>query len=117
MEAQPMSKSPTITDIGEPDDWLPNIHAGEILASEFMEPVGLTTAALAKKVDLPEARLQAIVDGSTPVDAEADLRLGRYFSMSEGFFLRLQNAYDLLETKRALWSAIMQVEPRVEHAA
>lgn len=112
-----MSKSPTITEIGEPEDWLPNEHAGEILRIEFMEPFGLTAAALAEKLDLSTVRLAAIIDGDSPVDAEVDLRLGRYFGMSEGFFLRLQNGYDLLEAKRAFWSAIMQVEPRVAHAA
>ena len=112
-----MSKLPTITEIGEPEDWLPNARAGEILNSEFMEPLGLTVIALAEKLDLPASRLAAIVDGDSPVDAETDLRLGRYFGMSEGFFLRLQNGYDLLEAKRSLWSAIMRVKPRVAHAA
>ena len=112
-----MSKSPTITEIGAPEDWLPNIHAGEILMTEFMAPLDLSTEALAAKIDLPAARLAAIIDGQRAVDAEIDLRLGRYFGMSEGFFLRLQNGYDLLEAKRALWPAIMQVEPRAQHAA
>lgn len=112
-----MSKSPTITEIGDPEDWLPNVHAGEILMTEFMEPLNLSAADLAEKLDLPVMRLDAIISGESPVDAETDLRLGRYFVLSEGFFLRLQNAYDLLEVKRALWPAIMQVEPRIQHAA
>ena len=112
-----MSKSPTITDIGDPADWLPNAHAGEILMSEFMEPLDLSVADLAQKLDLAAARLSAIIDGTAPVDAETDLRLGRYFGMSDGFFLRLQNSYDLLAAKRALWPAILQVAPRVQHAA
>ena len=112
-----MSKSPTITEIGDPADWLPNVHAGEILMAEFLEPLSLSVADLAEKLDLSAARLGAIIDGDAPVDAETDLRLGRYFGMSEGFFLRLQNSYDLLEAKRALWPAIMQVAPRVQHAA
>ncbi len=112
-----MSKSPTITEIGDPEDWLPNPHAGDILHSEFMEPFAMTTLDLAEKLELPLARLEAVVTGKVPVDAEVDLRLGRYFGMSEGYFLRLQNAYDLLEAKRALWPAIQQVEPRAQHAA
>lgn len=112
-----MSKSPTITEVGEPEDWLPNVHAGNILLSEFMAPLALSAADLAQKLDLSMTRLSAIIEGRTPVDAETDLRLGRYFGVSEGFFLRLQNAHDLLEAKRALWPAIMQVEPRIQHAA
>jgi antitoxin HigA-1 len=112
-----MSKSPTITEIGDPADWLPNIHAGDILHSEFMLPLNMTAIELAEKIDLSASRIDAVVIGESPVDAELDLRLGRYFGMSEGFFLRLQNAYDLLEAKRALWSEIQQVKPRVQHAA
>lgn len=112
-----MSKSPTITDIGEPENWLPNEHAGQMLVSEFMAPLDMNAAALAEKLALSADRLLAIIDGRAPMDAEVDLRLGRYFSMSEGFFLRLQNQYELLEAKRALWPAIQQVEPREREAA
>ena len=103
-----MSRSSTITN----PDWLHNSHAGEMLASEFLEPLGLTVDALATAIDLPAERVRAVVDGSKRMDAELDLRLGRYFRMSEGFFLRLQSNYELLEAKRALKGELDRIVPR-----
>jgi addiction module HigA family antidote len=103
-----MSKSPITTDA----DWLHNAHAGELLVSEFMEPLGLDVAALADAIGTGPAQLQAVIDGSVPIDGELDLRLGRYFRMSEGFFLRLQDQYELLEAKRALNGDLDRIVPR-----
>ena len=66
--------------------------------SEFLEPLDMPAEAIA----IPVVRLQSVISGNAPMDAELDLRLGRYFGMSEGFFLRLQDQYELLEAKRAL---------------
>ena len=80
-----MSKSSTTAN----SDWLHNPHAGELLVSEFMEPLGLESTALADAIAVDAARLRAFIDGVARVDGELDLRLARYFRMSEGFFLRL----------------------------
>lgn len=103
-----MSKSSTTTDAG----WLHNPHAGELLVSEFMEPLGLDFATLAEAIAVDAARLQAMIDGSRRVDGELDLRLARYFRMSEGFFLRLQDQYELREAKRALNGDLDRIVPR-----
>lgn len=103
-----MSKSSTTTN----PDWLHNSHAGELLASEFMEPFGLSVDALARALDVDSARLQHVIDGAVPMDAELDLRLARYFQMSEGFFLGLQIDYDLMEAKRALNGDLDRIAPR-----
>ncbi|MCW3836576.1 HigA family addiction module antitoxin [Sphingomonas canadensis] len=103
-----MSRSRTITN----PDWLHNPHAGEVLASEFMEPLELDAAQLAAAIDAPVAHLQAVLSGERPMDAELDLRLGRYFRMSEGFFLRLQDQYELLEAKRVLNGELDRITPR-----
>ena len=103
-----MSRSSTITD----PDWLENVHAGGLLLSEFMEPLDLSTAELARSVNVDAARIEAVVRGSLPMDAELDLRLTRYFRMSEGFFLRLQNDYETLEAKRALNGELERILPR-----
>jgi antitoxin HigA-1 len=103
-----MSRSPTTTN----PDWLHNPHAGELLASEFMEPLELDTAMLADAIGADAAHLQAVIDGAAPMDGELDLRLGRYFRMSEGFFLRLQDCYELLEAKRALNGELDRIVPR-----
>ena len=93
-------------------DWLHNAHAGELLVSEFMEPLGLETAELAEAIGAEAAHLQSVIAGTAPIDGELDLRLGRYFRMSEGFFLRLQDGYELLEAKRALNGDLDRIEPR-----
>lgn len=103
-----MSKSSITTKA----DWLHNPHAGELLASEFMEPLALDSAALAKAVAVDSARLRSVIDGSTRIDGELDLRLSRYFRMSEGFFLRLQDQYELREAKRALNGELDRIVPR-----
>jgi antitoxin HigA-1 len=103
-----VSKSPITTN----PDWLHNPHAGELLVSEFMEPLGLDIAALADAIAVDDARLRSMVNGSAPVDGELDLRLGRYFRMSEGFFLGLQDDYELLEAKRALNGDLDRIVPR-----
>jgi addiction module HigA family antidote len=83
-----------------------------LLVSEFMEPLGLTTEALADVLCVDAKRLRAVIDGDTPVDADLDLRLSRYFRMSEGFFLGLQLDYELLEAKRALNGDLDRIVPR-----
>jgi addiction module HigA family antidote len=83
-----------------------------MLASEFMEPLGLDAAALAAAIGAAPDDIEAVVAGAMPLDAELDLRLARYFGMSEGFFLGLQTDYELLEAKRALNGSLDQIVPR-----
>ncbi len=101
-----MSKSSTITEL------LPNPHPGEILALEFMVPLGLSQNALARAVHVPPRRINELVHGRRSVTADTDLRLARYFGLSEGFFLGLQAEFDLLERKRTLGEALAMIEPR-----
>ena len=79
---------------------LPNIHPGEILLEDFIEPMGLTKNALATAIGVPATRIGQITRGERAVTADTDLRLSRYFGTSEGYWLRLQNAYDLEKAKR-----------------
>jgi addiction module HigA family antidote len=83
-----------------------------MLVLEFMEPLGLTTDALADALDVSPARLADVISGERRMDADLDLRLGRYFRMSEGFFLGLQLDYELLEAKRALNGELDRIVPR-----
>ena len=104
-----MSKSSTTTTDPE---WLHNPHAGEMLMAEFMEPLDLTADVLAASLAVAPARLDGVIAGRIRMDAELDLRLGRFFSMSEGFFLALQDDYELLEAKRALNGELEKIMPR-----
>ncbi|MDN3526635.1 HigA family addiction module antitoxin [Halomonas sabkhae] len=80
---------------------LPNIHPGEILLEEFVEPLGLTKNALATAIGVPATRIGELTRGRRAITADTDLRLSRYFGTSEGFWLRLQNAHDLEQARRA----------------
>jgi addiction module HigA family antidote len=102
------SKSLTTTD----PDWLENEHAGQLLVAEFLEPEDLSVDKLAENIGIAPERIAAVIDGARPMDAELDLRLGRYFGMSDGFFLRLQDRYELLEAKRALNGDLERIVPR-----
>ena len=103
-----MSKSSITTN----PDWLHNPHAGELLVSEFMEPLGLSVGDVARAIAVEPSRLDAVIAGKATMDAELDLRLARYFRMSEGFFLGLQDDYELREAKRALNGDLDRIVPR-----
>jgi len=89
-----------------------NPHAGEILKEEFLDPIGLSQNALARAIGVPPRRINEIVLGKRAITADTDLRLGRYFGMSEGFFLGLQMDYDLMEQKRTLGDTLEKIRPR-----
>ena len=94
-------------------DLLPNPTPGEILLEEFLRPLNLSQSELARALNVPPRRINEIVLGKRAVTADTDLRLARYFSMSEGFFLGLQTDFDLMERKRELGAALKGIAPRV----
>lgn len=77
---------------------LPPIHPGEFLADELNE-LGLSARALADKLKVPHNRISSILAGTRAVSADTSLRLGRFFGMSEDFWLRLQMTYDIKKAK------------------
>ena len=92
---------------------LDNPKVGEILKEEFLEEIGMSQNALAKAIGVPSNRIHAIVNGTRRVTADTDLRLCRYFGLSEGYFLRLQNAYELMEAKRKLGQVLIEIQPHI----
>jgi addiction module HigA family antidote len=110
MKEQPtMSRSSTtMTD----EDLLPNPHPGEILALEFMQPAGLSQNALARALHVPPRRINELIHGKRAVSADSDLRLARYFGLSEGFFLGLQADCDLMQRKREIAAELLTIQPR-----
>jgi len=69
------------------------VHPGEILKTEFMEPMGISAYELAKAVNFPG--IYEVVRGERAISAETAIRLGKYFSLPAQFWLNLQNDYDL----------------------
>jgi addiction module HigA family antidote len=94
------------------DEVLPNPHPGEILLEDFLKPMGLSQNALARAVHVPPRRINELVLGKRAVSADTDLRLARYFGLSEGVFLGLQNDYDLMERRRQIEAELQAIEPR-----
>jgi len=85
------------------------IHPGEILLTEFMEPLGLTAYRLAKDLHVPAPRVGDIVRGKRAISADTALRLGVYFGLPAQFWLNLQNGYDLrLASRSAALKAVVR---------
>jgi addiction module HigA family antidote len=106
-----MSKSSTtMTDA----ELLANPRPGEILLEEFLLPMELSQNALARAIHVPPRRINEIVLGKRAISADTDLRLARFFGMSEGFFLGLQADYELMERRRAIAAELNTIRP---HAA
>jgi len=93
-------------------DLLPNPHPGEILLEEFLRPMALSQNALARAIRVSPRRVNELVLGKRAVTADTDLRLARYFRMSEGFFLGLQSDFDLMERRRAIRRELHKIVPR-----
>jgi addiction module HigA family antidote len=99
-------KSSTTTEL------LPNPHPGEILMEEFLRPMLLSQTALANAIHVPPRRINEIVLGKRAITADTDLRLARYFRLSEGFFLRLQTDYELMARRRQIADQLKAIRPR-----
>ena len=111
-----MSRSPTTTKPSASvakggTDELANPHPGEILKQEFLSEIGLSQNQLAQAIGVPGNRIHAIVNGLRDISADSDLRLCRFFGLSEGYFLRLLNAYDTLEAKRRIADQLAAIKP------
>jgi antitoxin HigA-1 len=74
---------------------LPPIHPGEILLEEFLAPMGISQYKLAKDISVPARRINEIVHGTRAISPDTALRLSRYFSLSERFWINLQARYDI----------------------
>lgn len=90
---------------------IPYPHPGEILLEEFLKPLGITQYRLAKEIGVPQRRIGEIVAGKRTVTADTGLRLSRYFSVSEGFWIGLQADYDAAMAKESLSKILSAIAP------
>jgi len=104
-----MSKSSTTMPDAED---LPNPRPGDVLLQDFLRPMGLSQNELARAIRVPPRRINEIVLGKRAVSADTDLRLARYFGISEGLFLGLQADFDLMERRRQIGAILDSIEPR-----
>ena len=107
-----MSKSSTIIKGAAPPHRV-TTHPGEILAEEFLKPLGMSVNALAMALRVPATRIGAIVKGERSVSADTALRLARFFGTSPEFWVNLQAMHDLTTAKLEVGAAIARdVRPR-----
>jgi antitoxin HigA-1 len=99
-----MLKSATIMD--DASERLSNPTPGEILAEDFLKPLGMSQTKLGVAIGVSPRRINEIVLGKRSVTADTSLRLARYFGLSDGYWLRLQNAYDLDEQRAKIGPAL-----------
>jgi addiction module HigA family antidote len=88
---------------------LPNVHPGEVLLHEFLEPLAISQNALARAMDVPPRRINEIVLGKRGITADTAVRLARALGNSEQFWIGLQSDFDLEEAHRSIGRAIHRV--------
>ena len=91
---------------------LPPIHPGEQLREEFMIPLGLSSNALARALNVTPARINEIVRERRGITADTALRLARFFNTSRQFWLNLQSNYDVQCAEDAAGQVIARIQPR-----
>ena len=84
---------------------------GEILATEFLEPLGLSQYRLAQAIHVPQTRIGAIIKGGRTITADTALRLARFFGTSAEFWLNLQQQYDADKAAREMADELASIEP------
>ena len=92
-------------------DRLKPIPPGEILREEFLVPMGLSQYRVAKEIKVPAQRIGEIVSGKRSITADTDLRLCRFFGLSNGYWLRAQVAYDTEIAEATLAETLAEIEP------
>jgi len=95
----------------------PPIHPGEILAMEFLEPLGISQYRLAKDIGVTPRRINEIVRGRRAITADTALRLGRFFGMEAAFWLNLQSHYNMEVALEALKGKLDKEVHPFSHAA
>ena len=78
---------------------LANVHPGEVLNYEFLEPLEITAYRLSKDLKIPQTRISEIIKGNRRITADTALRLSKYFGNSAKFWLGIQDDFDIEEEK------------------
>jgi antitoxin HigA-1 len=106
-----MLKLSTTTKSGK-SDLLPIPTPGEVLLEDFLKPSGQSQSALARAIGVSPRRINEIVLGRRAITADTDLRLARYYRISEGIFLGLQSDYELRVQRRLLGNKLDFIKPK-----
>jgi len=87
------------------------VSPGELLNEEFLIPLGITKYHVAKEIGVPAQRIRDIVAGKRAITADTDLRLSKFFGLTDGYWLRAQAAYDTEIAKQKLAAELENIQP------
>ena len=93
---------------------LPPVSPGEMLIEEFLKPMGISQYRLAKDIGVPAQRIGEIIAGRRAITADTDLRLCRYFGLSDGWWLRGQVRFDMERAREELTAELRKIQPIAE---
>lgn len=96
---------------------LNNIHPGEILLEEFLEPMGISAYRLAKEAGIPQTRISEIIKGRRRITADTALRFSKYFGTTPKFWLGLQDDYDIEEGQHLISKELNEIKTLQPNAA
>jgi addiction module HigA family antidote len=88
---------------------VPNI--GEVLSEEFLKPMDISQNVLAKAIGIPQNRLSDIINGKRGITADTDLRLCKYFGLTDGFFAGMQLDFDRIKARRKIQEELNRIVP------
>ncbi|MDP2287923.1 MAG: HigA family addiction module antitoxin [Actinomycetota bacterium] len=87
------------------------VTPGELLWEEFLLPLGMSRYRLAKEINVPAQRIGDIISGKRAISADTDLRLCKFFGLSNGYWLRAQVAHDIEAASVQLAEQLRQIKP------
>ena len=84
---------------------------GEFLNEEFLKPLKISQTKLAKAINVPQNRISNIVNNKLNISVDTDLRLCKFFKLSEGYFLRIQETFEALRIKADIQDELEEIVP------
>ena len=96
---------------------LKNVHPGEVLLNDFLEPLGISQNKLANRISVPPRRINEIVLGKRSITADTALRLSRYFGNSDKFWMGLQDDYDLEDSRNKIAGSLEKIASHAKRRA
>ena len=77
-------------------------HPGDVLAELYLEPIGMSAIAVARRLNVPRTRIERLVRGETSVTVDTAMRLSKFFGNTPEFWMNLQRAYDLAQARETV---------------
>jgi len=90
---------------------IPDIHPGEILLEDFLEPMGITAYRLAAETLIDQTRISEIINGKRSITPDTALRLSKFFGNSAEFWINIQNHYDIQKKRREMKRELGKIKP------